>query len=237
MRGGPHSAALTHHVNTITHFVLSQPLLAASHQQLATVPDRPRRARRLATTCRAGARRLATTCRAGAHETGGRLLVGAAPGARSSLGFGQGSNNATRRRLARAICRGSPRLAAGRGEDRQAARADRCRRHWAKARLHAKPDFIGNCPVTALGQEPSHAAGCFALFVLASVDWAVGCICLATCAALSTPDYPKRGECRRCGSLQYADVLGQCQFFAEWAAHAQWHARAQVALSGPAGCL
>ena len=53
MRGGPHSAALTHHVNTITHFVLSQPLLAASHQQLATVPDRPRRARRLATTCRA----------------------------------------------------------------------------------------------------------------------------------------------------------------------------------------
>ena len=43
MRGWPHSAALTHHVNTITHFVLSQPLLASSHQQLATVPDRPRR--------------------------------------------------------------------------------------------------------------------------------------------------------------------------------------------------
>ena len=53
MRGWPHSAALTHHVNTITHFVLSQPLLAASHQQLATVPDRPRRAHRLAATCRA----------------------------------------------------------------------------------------------------------------------------------------------------------------------------------------
>jgi hypothetical protein len=39
-----------------------------------------------------------------------------------------------------------------------------------------------------------------------------------------------------------ADVLGQCQFYAEWAAHAaaadaHWHARAQAALSGPAGCL
>jgi hypothetical protein len=43
-------------------------------------------------------------------------------------------------------------------------------------------------------------------------------------------------------AVKIADVIGQCQFYAEWAAHAaaadaHWHARAQVALSGPASCL
>ena len=90
----------------------------------------------------------------------------------------------------------------------------------------------------------SHAAGCFALFAHASVDSAVGCICLRPALRCQRPNIRNGGSAGGAVHCSIADVLGQCQFYAEWAAHvaaadAHWHARAQVALSasGPASCL